>query len=212
MPKTKIHKGYLKGLSKNNKESHKNYILKRRKAYNEGKFYTKKENLKSHPNKESKHIIKVKKLYGIEFKESEIEKATGITKPAQKKIIKKGIGAFFSSGSRPNQTPQSWAKARLASVILKDKCYKIDKHILEEYNITIKPPPKQKGGKKSKKIKSCCVVNESKNKKCYRKSDKKEFELPRKFSKKKCKNMIKSPEGLKGFTTKSSCAPYINCF
>ena len=212
MPKKKIHKGYLKGLNETNKKSHKKYILERREAYNKGEYFTKKENLKSHPKKESKHIIKVRKLYGIDFKESEIEKATGMTKQAQKEIIKKGIGAFFTSGSRPNQTPQSWAKARLASVILKDKCYKIDKHILDKYNITIKPPPKHKGGKKSKKIKSCCVVNDSKDKKCYRKSDKKEFELPRRFSKKKCKNMIKSPEGLKGFTTKSSCAPYIECF
>tara|TARA_Y100000389_G_scaffold200389_1_gene240687 strand:+ start:277 stop:801 length:525 start_codon:yes stop_codon:yes gene_type:complete len=38
-----------------------------------------------------------------------------------------------------------------------------------------------------------------------RKSDKKTFKLPRRFSKKKCKNP-------KGFTMRSSCAPYKNCF
>ena len=51
---------------------------------------------------------------------------------------------------------------------------------------------------------NCC--NHSKNdNKCIRKSDKKSFKLPRKFSKKKCRNP-------KGFTMRSSCAPYKDCF
>ena len=32
-------------------------------------------------------------------------------------IIKKGQGAYYSSGSRPNQTPHSWGYARLGSSI-----------------------------------------------------------------------------------------------
>ena len=177
----KISKHYLKGLNNNNKEKHSSYILKRREEFKKGKYYTKKEKLGSHKTKESKHIVKVKKLYGIEFTEKQIEKATGVSIPAQREIIKKGIGAFFTSGSRPNQTPQSWAKARLASVILKDKCYKIDKHILDKYNIKIKLPKKSKTEKN--KIKNCCKANELKNKKCYRKSDNKIFDLPRKLKK-----------------------------
>ena len=55
----------------------------------------------------------------------------------------------------------------------------------------------------SKKIKNCCNTTK-KDKKCKRKSDKKVFKLPRKFSKNKCKNA-------KGFTMRSSCAPYKNC-
>jgi len=31
--------------------------------------------------------------------------------------VNKGEGAYYSSGSRPNQTPQSWGLARLASAI-----------------------------------------------------------------------------------------------
>ena len=34
------------------------------------------------------------------------------------KVYKRGLGAYYSSGSRPNQTAQSWSRARLASVIV----------------------------------------------------------------------------------------------
>ena len=51
---------------------------------------------------------------------------------------------------------------------------------------------------------NCCKATK-KNKKCKRK-DGKFFSLPRRFSKKKC---IKGP--IKGFTMRSSCAPYKFC-
>ena len=55
------------------------------------------------------------------------------------------------------------------------------------------------------KIKSCC--NHTKNDKiCERKKDKKKFVLPRKFSKKKCIH-----KNIRGFSMKSSCAPYKYC-
>ena len=50
----------------------------------------------------------------------------------------------------------------------------------------------------------CCKHNKS-AKKCMRKSDKKMFSLPRRFTRKKCK------KGVKGFTMKASCAPYKDC-
>ena len=53
-------------------------------------------------------------------------------------------------------------------------------------------------------MKNCCN-HVKKDKQCRRKSDKKTFKLPRRFSKKKCKNP-------KGFTMRSSCAPYKDCF
>ena len=53
-------------------------------------------------------------------------------------------------------------------------------------------------------MKDCCK-HSKRDKKCFRKSDKKEFSLPRKFSRKKCKNA-------RGFTMRSSCAPYNDCF
>jgi hypothetical protein len=46
--------------------------------------------------------------------------------------VKKGEGAYFSSGSRPNQTAQSWGLARLASSITAGKAAAVDYKILEE--------------------------------------------------------------------------------
>lgn len=55
---------------------------------------------------------------------------------------------------------------------------------------------------KYKKYINCCRSTK-KHKKCKRK-DNKVFSLPRKFSRKKCKK-------IKGFTMRSSCAPYKFC-
>lgn len=65
---------------------------------------------------------------------------------------------------------------------------------------------KNRKTKTNENIVLCCVLNEStekKLKKCRRK-DGKIFDLPRRFSKKKCRKP-------KGFTMRSSCAPYKNC-
>ena len=57
----------------------------------------------------------------------------------------------------------------------------------------------------TKKMKNCCSAGK-KSKKCVRTSDKKVFNLPRRFSKKKCMSG-KS----KGFTMRASCAAYKGC-
>ncbi len=53
-------------------------------------------------------------------------------------------------------------------------------------------------------MKECCKTNK-KDKQCIRKNDNKIFKLPRKFTKKRCQ------QDVKGFTMRSSCAPYKNC-
>tara|TARA_Y100000816_G_scaffold291175_1_gene281742 strand:+ start:8403 stop:10214 length:1812 start_codon:yes stop_codon:yes gene_type:complete len=60
-----------------------------------------------------------------------------------------------------------------------------------------------KRGYGGKKITNCCN-HTKKHKLCIRKNDKKLFKLPRRFTKKQCKNP-------RGFTMKASCAPYKNC-
>lgn len=50
---------------------------------------------------------------------------------------------------------------------------------------------------------NCCHVSK-KSKKCIRKPDNKEFNLPRKFTKKQCKYP-------RGFTMRASCAPWKYC-
>ena len=53
-------------------------------------------------------------------------------------------------------------------------------------------------------VKDCCSSS-IKDKQCVRKKDQKIFELPRKFSFEEC-------EKPKGFTMRSSCAPYKDCY
>ena len=53
-------------------------------------------------------------------------------------------------------------------------------------------------------MKDCCN-HKVKDKACIRKSGKQVFNLPRKFSRKKCRKP-------KGFTMRASCAPYKDCF
>jgi len=57
-------------------------------------------------------------------------------------IFDKGMKAYYTSGSRPNQTPYSWAFGRLFSVLFGGKSRDIDKNEVEKYNI---PLLKQKG-------------------------------------------------------------------
>ena len=56
-------------------------------------------------------------------------------------------------------------------------------------------------------MKYCCdkFLDEQKDKKCIRKNDNKEFNLPRRFTRKRCKR------GVNGFTMRSSCSPFKNC-
>jgi hypothetical protein len=53
------------------------------------------------------------------------------------KIFDKGEGAYYSSGSRPNQTASSWAYARLFSVLFGGKSRNIDKAIVDKYKIPL---------------------------------------------------------------------------
>jgi len=120
-------------LSKKDKIKQKNMILKSRKLYKKNKYFTRKK-LSSFHNTTSKHILKAKNIYNIDkiIPSRELVKKTGCSLQALNKIVSKGEGAYYSSGSRPNQTPQSWGYARLASAITGGKASKVDFHILEE--------------------------------------------------------------------------------
>jgi DNA-binding Xre family transcriptional regulator len=78
--------------------------------------------------------LKAEKIYKVDKigATNELAKATGCSKSALAKIINKGQGAYYSSGSRPNQTSQSWGIARLASSITSGKAAAVDYNILEE--------------------------------------------------------------------------------
>jgi hypothetical protein len=110
-----------------------NELKKSRKMYKKGSYYTRRK-VSSYPVKKSQHIINAQKIYGVNKigATNELAKKTGCSKKALAKIINKGAGAYFSSGSRPNQTAQSWGIARLASAITSGKAAAVDYTILEK--------------------------------------------------------------------------------
>lgn len=115
---------YLKGLKGKERQ-------KQIKSIFEGKDRPK----TSVKSKRSSWVVKFEKKYKTKITDKEFIHKNIITKTGQKKIIDKGKGAYYSSGSRPNQTPTSWGLARLASVILNGPSRKIDKSIWEKYNV-----------------------------------------------------------------------------
>jgi hypothetical protein len=108
-------------------------LMKSRRLYKQNKYFTRKR-LPSFKNRKSSHINDAKKLYKVEsiVPGRKLSKATGCSVSALQKIVSKGEGAYFSSGSRPNQTAQSWGRARLASSITGGKSAAVDFRIIEE--------------------------------------------------------------------------------
>ena len=128
----KINLRYLpKSLSRKDKKKQSKEIIKSRKLYKKGKYYTRRKVL-SYPSKKSSHILNAEKMYHVNKigATNELALKTGCSKAALAKIINKGEGAYFSSGSRPNQTAQSWGIARLASAITAGKAGAVDYKIL----------------------------------------------------------------------------------
>lgn len=131
--KKKITQRYVpKRLTRKDRKKQIRELKKSRKQYKKGKYYTRKK-VKSYTSKKSKHITKAEKMYKIRsLKPSRnLAKKTGCTLSSLNQIIKKGQGAYYSSGSRPNQTGHSWAYARLASSITGGKSAAVDFKILE---------------------------------------------------------------------------------
>lgn len=108
-------------------------LLKSKRLYKNKKYFTRKK-VSSYKNKKSSHVSDARKIYNIEnvTPNEELARKTGCTLSTLEKIVNKGEGAYFSSGSRPNQTPQSWGLARLASSITAGKAAAVDYEIISE--------------------------------------------------------------------------------
>jgi hypothetical protein len=121
------------GLSRKDRKKQTASLKRSRKFYKQGKYFTRPK-VKSFKNKPSGHVEHARKLYKVDniSPNPALAKATGCSVGALRKIVKKGEGAYFSSGSRPNQTAQSWGLARLASSITAGKSAAVDYNILEE--------------------------------------------------------------------------------
>jgi hypothetical protein len=122
-----------KNLTKTDREKQFKMISKSKNLYKKNKYYTRK-NVASFKSKKSSHISNAQKIYNIESvrPSDELARKTGCTLQALKQIVKKGEGAYYSSGSRPNQTPQSWGLARLASSLTSGKAAAVDYDIIEK--------------------------------------------------------------------------------
>jgi len=113
---------YLKGLKGKERQA-------QIKSFFEGKDRPK----TSAKTKRSSWVEKFEKKYKTKISDEKFIHNNIITRTGQKKIIEKGMGAYYSSGSRPNQTPMSWGRARLASVIMGGPSRRIDKDIWNKY-------------------------------------------------------------------------------
>jgi len=81
----------------------------------------------------SKYVKAFQKKYGTNITDDTFIDKNIITKTGINKILKKGMGAYYTSGSRPNQTAQSWARARLASVIMNGPARRVDEKIWNKH-------------------------------------------------------------------------------
>ena len=134
MTLTKFPKRYVpRMLTKKDKKTQITMLQKSKKLYKKNTYYTRKR-LSSYTNKISNHILQARKIYNIEniTPTTELAQKTGCKLSALRQIVKKGEGAYYSSGSRPNQTSQSWGLARLASALTSGKAAAVDFDIIEK--------------------------------------------------------------------------------
>jgi len=130
----KINARYLPNkLTKKDKSRQLRMLNKSRKMYKKGLYYTR-DKVKSFKSKPSKHIKNAMTIYKVDkvVPNKQLSLKTGCSVSALKKIVKKGQGAYFSSGSRPNQTGQSWGLVRLASALTSGKAAAVDFDILDK--------------------------------------------------------------------------------
>jgi hypothetical protein len=122
-----------KVLTRKDRKKQLGMLMKSRKLYKNKKYFTRKK-VSSFKSKPSKHVRTARKMYHVDKikPNKELSKATGCSISALKQIVKKGEGAYYSSGSRPNQTAQSWGIARLSSSITGGNAAIVDYKIIEK--------------------------------------------------------------------------------
>jgi len=133
-PNENVPARYLpRSLSSKDKQRQKKYLMKSRKMYKKGIYYNRPK-VKSFKSKPSSHIENARRMYSVKNvrPSRELSRKTKCSLKTLKKIVQKGEGAYLSSGSRPNQTPQSWGFARLASAITHGNAAKVDYKLLKE--------------------------------------------------------------------------------
>jgi|GEM_PF-3990300 hypothetical protein len=130
MSPPRINPKYTSGLSNKDTKLQKMYIRRSQKESEKG-IYKVRPTPKSYKHKPSRHVLDFERIYGVSTKSTKkISVLTGISASKQRRVLSKGRGAYFSSGSRAGQNPDSWGRARLASALLGRGACSVDQHIL----------------------------------------------------------------------------------
>ena len=120
---------YVGGLAQHEARRQRELIRRSREEYQRPGKVEARPRVSSAPTPRSSHATKFESEYG--YKVGDIAKVKrDFPDTDVEKILSKGRAAYASSGSRPNVTPEQWAKARLASVLTGGKALKVDKDLV----------------------------------------------------------------------------------
>lgn len=133
---SKVPEHYVpRSMSEKQKAYAKRELRRSRKAYKNKEYYTRKK-VPGYTSRRSSWESRVKEVYGIPAKTRLniplLSRKSKCNRDALDKIVKKGMGAYYSSGSRPNQTAHSWGYARLYSALAGGPAAKVDYDILKK--------------------------------------------------------------------------------
>lgn len=86
-----------------------------------------------YPYRRSKWVRRFEDEHGTPITNASYINKHLMTVAGQRRVLEKGRGAYFSDGSRPNTSPEQWAYARLASVLLGGPAREVDRKIWERF-------------------------------------------------------------------------------
>lgn len=104
-------------------------LKKSKRNYAKGKYHVRKK-IPHYRKRTSSWVVKARKKWGVPITPAKLAKVTGCPKKDLEEIVRKGKGAYYSSGSRPSQTPHSWGRARLASAVIGGPASRVDRRLL----------------------------------------------------------------------------------
>ena len=120
---------YLAGLTPAQRLLQERAIRRSQEAYREGGLVLDRPEVSKDKPKRSRWVKQFEDKHG--FPITDLAKVKAAYPNADvSTILKKGRGAYASSGSRPNVSSHQWAYARLASALLGGPAAKIDKDLL----------------------------------------------------------------------------------
>lgn len=136
---------YLRGLTKKQRKAKIKNIKKTKMLLKKNKkklaYKLSQRRPLSKTKKKSSWTVQFRNKYGdVKVPSKELEKKSGMDIRAQRAIIRKGQGAFLSSGSRASvSSPKQWGLARLYAVLMgSEGARKADRKIIEKYKVPLR--------------------------------------------------------------------------